>query len=33
MIDLNHLLNEIANKNEINKFGEIENKGIKTIFK
>jgi len=28
MIDLNNLLNEIANKNEINKFGEIENKGI-----
>jgi len=28
MIDLNDLLKEIANKNEINNIGEIENKGI-----
>jgi len=32
MIDLNNLLNEIANKNEINKFGEIENKDVVYIF-
>jgi len=33
MIDLNNLLNEIANNNEINNFGEIENKGTICVNK
>lgn len=32
MIDLNDLLKEIANKNEINNIGEIENKDVIYIF-